>query len=108
VGAERRKTCRYIVDRDYFYLPGDKKKHHRCSVKNISATGACIASARELNEHDILYLHITGPRISLVKSEVVWRRGSIYGILFHLETTEDLDSISYIMNNIAGSINSDG
>lgn len=107
MNAERRRSARYPVNRDYYFLPGDRKKHHRCAVKNISATGACIVSGKELNDHEILYLHITGPRDSMVKSEVVWRRGTLYGLLFHLETAADLDTISYIMNNMAGQINTD-
>jgi len=108
VSPERRKSNRIAVDRDYYLIPGDGKTRHRCTVKNISVTGACISSTRLLAAKDIIYLHITGPRDSVVKSEVVWNSGGMYGILFLLDTPSDFDTISFIMNNLSSAINKPG
>ncbi|MBP7583648.1 MAG: PilZ domain-containing protein [Spirochaetes bacterium] len=108
MSPERRKSNRIAVDRDYYLIPGDEKTRHRCTVKNISVTGACITSTRLLAPEDIIYLHITGPRDSVVKSEVVWNSGGMYGILFLLDTPSDFDTISFIMNNLSSAINKPG
>lgn len=105
MAAERRRSNRLAVDRDYYIIPGSGSRRHRCTVKNISVTGACISSIKLLEKGNIIYLHITGPRDSLFKSEVVWSREGVYGILFHLDAAADFDNISFIMNNLAVTIN---
>lgn len=108
MSSERRKSNRLAVNRDYYIIPGDGNMRHRCTVKNISVTGACISSARLLAEKDVIHLHITGPRDSVFRSEVVWKREGEYGILFLLDTPSDFDTISYIMNNLSAAINNPG
>jgi len=106
VGKERRRTPRYEIGRDYYFIPGASGKRHPCRVNNISVTGACISSGTVLKRSDVILLHIAGIRETAFKSEVMWAREGMYGVLFHLDTPEDLANISFVMNNIAGAINS--
>ncbi len=105
MGKERRLSPRFEIGRDYYFFPGHAGTRHTCRVNNISATGACISSETILHKADIILLHIAGISETAFKSEVLWSVEGMYGILFYLDTAEDLENISFVMNNIAGMIN---
>ncbi|TAL30459.1 MAG: PilZ domain-containing protein [Spirochaetes bacterium] len=98
--AVRRREGIPGTGEDYFCAPPDMDARHRCVLKNISATGACVASKRALKKDDMIYLHVRGREGGLLKSRVVWKTRNTYGLLFSLESSEDFDSISRIMNAI--------
>ncbi len=103
--AERRKAERFPVDKDYYFYPFNRSKVYACKVRNLSASGACIISKKNLTPHEIIFLHITGTRGVQFKSEVVWARDGLYGLSFLLENSEDLDNISFVMNTVSKKIN---
>ena len=98
MAAERRENERISLSRDYFFFPGKEKKKIECMLKNVSITGACIFSKVNIKKDDIIYLHIRGSKEIVLKSKVVWKIGDQYGLLFILDTSQDFDNISYIMN----------
>jgi hypothetical protein len=98
-GKERRRSARVPVEGDYFCYPSDMKKRYSCTLKNISATGACITTPRALEREDVVFLHVQGRERDLLKSRVVWRMDADYGLLFFLESASDFEAISFIMNN---------
>lgn len=102
---ERRKAERIHVVRDYCYYPGEKRKKFPCTAMNISVTGVCIESGKKLTQDDIVFIHIECGKDVAFKSVVVWEMSGTYGLRFMLETNEDFDNISYVMNNCAGKIN---
>ncbi len=102
---ERRQQKRVSLFRDYCYYPENRRKRFSCSTKNISITGACIISDTKLNINDIVNIRIMSDRETVFKSRVVWELEGTYGLQFLLETNEDFDNISYIMNNYAKQIN---
>jgi hypothetical protein len=95
---ERRKEIRIDLKGDYFFFPDNRSNKIPCSLLNISATGACIVSTETLKSDIVIFLHIRGKKNIILKSEVVWKIDSQYGLKFFLETPEDLVNISYIMN----------
>lgn len=103
--AERRKNKRFPLDKDYYFYPANRSKVYTCKVRNVSASGACIISKKNLTPHDIIFLHITGTRGAQFKSEVIWAQDGLYGLSFLLENSEDFDNISYVMNMISKKIN---
>ena len=98
-GNERRKKSRYACEGDYYFHPGIRGKVYSCTLKNISVTGACIETIESLLKDQIIYLHVNTMDDSVLKSRVVWHMGEQYGLLFLLETSQDFDTISYIINN---------
>ncbi len=96
---ERRKNPRFIVEGDYYYYPGIAGKHFKYSLRNVSVTGACIWTGEKLSDGDVILLHFMGPREAVLKSRVVWGSNNNYGLVFFLDTSEDFDTISYVMNN---------
>jgi hypothetical protein len=52
-----------------------------------------------------VYLHITGTGETQFKSQVVWAQDGLYGLSFLLESTEDLEHISFVMNAFSKKIN---
>lgn len=103
--AERRRAERFTVDDDYYFYPANRSKVYTCKVRNVSASGACIISKKPLAPHEIIFLHITGTRNAQFKSEVVWVQDGLYGLSFILENSEDLENISFVMNNVSKKIN---
>ncbi|MCP4134969.1 MAG: PilZ domain-containing protein [bacterium] len=102
---ERRRDERVDLNKDYYYLPGDSNHEHECVVKNISITGACITAHDKLNADEILFLNIRASKEIVLKAKVVWRTDAEYGLLFLLDTSEEFENISFIMNNYAININ---
>lgn len=100
MSAERRKSTRISIVGDYFYYPGRETKKINCSINNISATGACISSGNIIKNNEIIFLHIKGTKNIVLKSKTVWKIDDQYGLLFLLDTTEEFENISYIMNNV--------
>jgi hypothetical protein len=98
---ERRKHKRIVLRGDYLVSPSEPGKHFEYVILNISATGACIRTTASLEKDHEIDLHFEGPREVSLKSKVVWKSGSNYGLLFSLETGVDFEGISYVINNTA-------
>jgi hypothetical protein len=96
---ERRKHKRIALRGDYLVSRSEPGKHFEYIILNISSTGACIQTTASLDKDHVIDLHFEGPREVSLKSKVVWKSGSNYGLLFFLETGMDFDSISYVINN---------
>lgn len=103
--ADRRKDERFLLGGDYYYYPGNSKDKFDCMVKNISVTGSCIVSGNAIVKNEIIFLHIGCGRNIELKSQVMWKQDSRYGLMFLLENSDDFDNISYIINNEALRIN---
>jgi hypothetical protein len=97
--AERRKDRRIDLSGDYYFYPNNKEKKVLCSLMNLSATGACIISSESLEKKAVVFLHIKADKNIILKSEVVWKLENQYGLRFNLDTSDDFENISYIMNN---------
>lgn len=102
---ERRKSQRISSESDYYCFPENIKLKIRCTLKNISITGACINTPEILRKDDIVLLHIGRAGNSDLKSKVVWKIDDNYGLLFSLETSQDFTTISYLINNETRRIN---
>ncbi len=100
MSSERRRNRRKDIIGDYFYYQGNKDKKIKCKLKNMSATGACIASDEKINEDDIIFLHIQGTDNVEIKSKAVWKIDDQYGLVFLLDTNKEFEKISYIMNYV--------
>ena len=98
--TEKRKTKRFEISGDYFFFPADKRKKIKCELENISETGACISSDARIKKDEIIYLHIKGSRNILLKSRNVWKIDDQYGLLFLLDTSQEFENISYIINYV--------
>ncbi len=103
--AEKRKNKRIKISGDYFYYPGEKNKKINCKLNNISVTGACITSAEDIKSEEIIFLHIRGANDKVLKSKTVWKIDNQYGLQFLLDTNNEFEKISYIMNKIIGKNN---
>lgn len=95
---ERRRQSRRHFKGEYFYSSASAGSKIDCTLKNISPTGACIDTEAPLVNGEMIYLHILRDKDVTIKSEVVWKKENVYGVLFHLNTSEDLANISYILN----------
>lgn len=96
---ERRINRRFSLKDNYYYVKEKSRKKIPCLLENISITGACIISESPLTANDIIMLHFPMPREINIKSQIVWEKTTEYGLLFVLDTSEDFENISYIMNN---------
>ena len=99
MSGERRNSERVRTDGDFYCLPARMSRMVRCSLKNISITGACIASGGSLGAGDIISLYLESGAGRALKSRVVWKLAGEYGIEFMLETGEEFETISRIINN---------
>ncbi len=100
---ENRKNKRIEISGDYFYYPLNKKKKINCKLNNISVTGACILSEENIKKEDIIFLHIhdTDETSDIaLKSKAVWKIDNQYGLQFLLDTSQEFEKISCIMNKI--------
>jgi c-di-GMP-binding flagellar brake protein YcgR len=100
MSAEKRKSKRVNIFEDYFYYPKNKNKKINCKLNNISVTGACITSNKKIAKEDIIYFNIRGTKDMALKSKAVWKIDNQYGIQFILDSNEEFEIISHIMNNI--------
>ena len=107
MSKERRKSKRVDISVDYYYYPENKRRKIKCILKNISVTGACIISEENINvcKDNILFLHIRSTKGIELKSKAVWKIDNQYGLLFLLDTSRELENISYIMNYEIENIN---
>ncbi len=105
MAGERRKSERFDIGRDYYYYPTNREKMRACTLLNISATGACIVSQEPLKNEAVIFLHIASSRDIVLKSRVVWQHEGQYGLQFFLDTGEDFENISFILNNELRRIN---
>ena len=97
---ERRKTPRLDRCGDYLLYP-ETRDAIPCELKNISVTGACIATGSQLKIDQIVELHICRNRDLPLRSQVVWIKTGEYGLSFLLDSPEAFSNISFIMNNEA-------
>ena len=97
-GEERRTSPRIERCGDYFMLPATREEVP-CVLKNISVTGACIFSSEPLQLNEVVVLHVCRAKDLSLKSQVVWEKCGEYGLSFLLDTPEDFNAISFIMNN---------
>lgn len=97
-GEERRESPRIDRCGDYFLLPATREEVP-CVLKNISVTGACIFSSEPLKMDEVVVLHVCRSKDFSLKSQVVWEHCGEYGLSFLLDTAEDFNAISFIMNN---------
>jgi hypothetical protein len=98
ISSERRRQSRQYFKGEYFYSSASAGVRIDCTLKNISPTGACIDTEAPLVNGEMIFLHILREKDVTIKSEVVWKKENIYGVLFHLNTSEDLSNLSYILN----------
>jgi hypothetical protein len=96
--SERRNNPRIEKCGDYFLYPKTREEVP-CVLKNISVTGACIFPSRPLQMDQVVELHICRTRDLSLKSQVVWENSGEYGLSFLLDSPEDFNNISFIMNN---------
>jgi len=98
--TERRIKDRIECHGDYIVYGSSREKRISCELKNISVTGACVETKHLLGKDETIELHLCkGEDISL-SAKVVWRDNEKYGLVFLLDTAEEFEHISYIMNNI--------
>jgi len=98
--TERRIKDRIECHGDYIVYGNSFENRISCELKNISVTGACVEMQHVLKRDDKIVLHLCkGDDISL-SAKVVWRDDKKYGLVFLLDTAEEFEHISYIMNNI--------
>ncbi|MFH0975218.1 MAG: PilZ domain-containing protein [Spirochaetota bacterium] len=97
---EQRKNSRIKVSGDFYYYPNRKKKKIKCKLDNISVTGACITTDEKIEKEDIIYLQINGFNNKALKSKAVWKIDNQYGIQFFLDSNNEFETISHVMNNI--------
>jgi hypothetical protein len=101
MSIEKRENKRVTISDDYFFYPKDKKKKINCKLNNISVTGACITSSENISNEEIIFLHIRGDEKAL-KSKTVWKIKNQYGLQFLLDSNSEFETISNIMNKLAG------
>lgn len=99
MGEERRKNPRVRSEGDFYCLPSDARRKVRCSLKNISVTGACIASKGRLATGEIIFLYLESGAGRALASRVVWKIAGEYGVEFLLDTGEEFETISRVINN---------
>jgi c-di-GMP-binding flagellar brake protein YcgR len=97
---EKRKKYRIPCCHDCYYYKKDKSEKHEFSLVNISATGACIESDLKIKKDDVINIHINCGKEVVFSAKAVWEREQTYGVLFILESPEDLTNISFLLNNV--------
>jgi hypothetical protein len=97
---EKRNNERIKCDHDYFCSPRSLGNKIDCTLKNISATGACISTNVDLEHQENIILHICRGRDVSINSKVIWKNGTTYGLELQLNTSDDLNNISFVLNNI--------
>lgn len=100
MGMERRLSKRFDVSGDYLFYPEKTNNRIICKLDNISITGACILTEAKIKIDDVIQLHIRGAQDKFLKSKVVWKIDNQFGLLFMLDTEEEFNNISFIMNNV--------
>jgi hypothetical protein len=95
----RRHNERIYCADDYFFSPIEKDKKVNCTLKNISATGACITTEYPIEPDQYLTLHLCRDKDIPLDAIVVWKDDNDYGLSFSLDSQEQFENISYIMNN---------
>lgn len=85
--------------RDFYCLSEQMSRRVMCTLKNVSVTGACIVSGGSLGTGDIISLYLESGAGRALKSRVVWKVSGEYGVEFLLETGEEFETISRIINN---------
>ncbi len=96
---ERRENKRIDCSDNYFFSPKEKGVKVNCSLKNISVTGACIKTDYPIENNDYLTLHLCREKDIPLHAKVVWKEEDMYGLSFLLDTQEEFENISYIINN---------
>ncbi len=97
--GERRKSRRIGAGGDFYCLPSRMSRRVMCTLKNLSITGACIVSGGSLATGDIISLYLESGGGGALQSRVVWRLAGEYGVEFLLESGEEFETISRVINN---------
>ena len=97
--GERRKSRRMEAGGDFYRLPARMSRRVRCTLKNLSVTGACIVSRGSLATGDLIALYLESGAGGALRSRVVWSLAGEYGVEFLLENGEEFETISRIINN---------
>jgi hypothetical protein len=98
--SERRSSKRFPCSYNYISTSSTLGRKIACTLHNISVTGACIISDTPLQTDELITLHVCDEKDIPFRAKVVWQRFKTYGLLFLLESSEDFDNISYVMNNL--------
>ncbi len=98
--TERRGGERVSCQGDYIAYGKSSRKKIDCELKNISVTGACVETAHPLKEKETIVLHLCKGGDITLSARVVWRQNNKYGLVFLLDTPEEFEHISYVMNNM--------
>jgi len=96
---DRRNSERINARNDYICFPGKNNEKISCTLKNISSSGACLVSDIHLKNNEIIFLTISGSKDVILKSKVLWKIKNEYGLLFILNSSQDFENISHVMNN---------
>lgn len=96
---DRRRKERVACAENYFFSPKEKGVKVQCQLKNLSVTGACITTDYPVETDEHLTLHLCRDKDIPLHAKVVWQDKHDYGLLFLLDTQQEFENISYIMNN---------
>lgn len=99
MNIDRREHQRENCGSNYIVTYRTDNVKIECGLNNLSITGACIESSFNLTNGEKIILHICDKRDTPVKGTVVWTNGDVYGIQFELNSSEEFENISFIMNN---------
>lgn len=99
--GERRTEERIVCGGDYIVYGKAAENRIECELHNISVTGACVSTEHTLEKDEKIVLHLCKGSDIPLDAKVVWRDDRKYGLVFMLDTSEDFEHISYIMNNIS-------
>ncbi|MFW5808220.1 MAG: PilZ domain-containing protein [Spirochaetota bacterium] len=96
---DRRENDRIDCADDYFLSPKEKGVKVRCILNNISVTGACIRTDYPIEPDEYLTLHLCREKDIPLHAKVVWKEEDKFGLSFLLDTQQEFENISYIINN---------
>ena len=99
MGEDRRRSRRVPGESGFYRMSPDARRKMRCSLKNISVTGACIVSRGRLAAGEVISLYLESGAGRALKSRVVWEIAGEYGVEFLLDSNEEFETISRIINN---------
>ncbi|HOF34192.1 MAG TPA: PilZ domain-containing protein [Spirochaetota bacterium] len=97
-GEEKRSSSRYYSDGDFIHTSRTASGSVSCVLKNISATGACILADIPIEIGEKVFLHVNRGEATSLRGKVVWQNDNEYGIEFLLESSDDFEQISNIVN----------
>ncbi len=96
---DKRSNNRVNFTGEYLYSTRSAGNKVDCNLKNISVTGACIATNVPLDHDENVILHICRGKDMSFPGKVVWKDEDVYGIIFNMNHPDEFENISFILNS---------